>query len=252
MKIAFTCFRCIDDAKKGMDVQYLNAAEVAIQDSPVYRFQCQRGHHQQVLTTTPKFEVLFLAGVGAMRAGYHREAVADFIASVERFHEFLLYVITVDRKGSREGSGELFKGTWDLIKKQSERQLGAFAFAFQLQVGEALVYLPNAKIAFRNDVIHAGQIPSRAEALSFGAACLEYMRRVSDKLVPTIKGWPNPLRLHNFDAVQLAQIDGVDNVQLANWPPQLVNILNRHLGRQSLEEMVGDEARWRGDAAVIA
>ena len=55
------------------------------------------------------------------------------------------------------------------MSKQSERQLGAYISAFMCLNGETPTLLDtNDDVSFRNKVIHAGYVPSEAEAVSFG------------------------------------------------------------------------------------
>jgi hypothetical protein len=57
---------------------------------------------------------------------------------------------------------------WKLVSSQSERQFGAFVFLHAALVGTAPEVLSMKQREFRNDVIHKGYIPARAEALDYG------------------------------------------------------------------------------------
>ncbi len=58
----------------------------------------------------------------------------------------------------------------------SERQLGAFIALYTLDVGEPPKLLNASLVKFRNQVIHQGRIPTRAEALKYGQGVLDIIR----------------------------------------------------------------------------
>ena len=137
-----------------------------------YDTACPEGHRSSTLLQQQRFELLFDIGAYAVLDGYYREAVSSFSGSLERFYEFALRVLLFHTSNS----DKLFKKTWKLVASQSERQLGAFVFAWATKFNEAPEAFPGRLTSFRNDVVHKGKIPSRAEAVEFGDAVLAYMR----------------------------------------------------------------------------
>jgi hypothetical protein len=141
---------------------------------------CSAGHKTAQLVQSPKFEILLEAGAIALLEGFTFEAVADFSAALERYHEFALRVGFVARGLSPEPYAIMFKG----MSKQSEWQLGAFMLLYALEFGEA--YRPNIKMSeIRNSVIHKGQIPTVEEANRYAAyvyeAIFSLFRKLQDK-----------------------------------------------------------------------
>jgi hypothetical protein len=115
-----------------------------------------------------KYEILFEIGVNAIADDYYREAVASFASALERFYEFaigaLLHAANVSRDEVRI--------TWKQISSSSERQLGAFTLLWLRHFGKSPELLSTKHVSFRNDVVHKGRIPERAEAIDFGDSVL--------------------------------------------------------------------------------
>jgi hypothetical protein len=131
-----------------------------------YKFECNRcGQTSEAIIRKENFELLFDFGSWAFLDGYYREAVANFATSLEWFFEF--WVRTIRHKQSV--SDEHFERTWKLMSKHSERQLGAFAMLYLFETGNFPDFLdPNRlKTKFRNDVVYAGKIPNRDEAVRY-------------------------------------------------------------------------------------
>lgn len=163
LQTLISCMQClVDDGLPNFSSLKLER----IPDDGVIDLQCERGHHTFVVLQEAKFEILAEIAVTALGDGYYREAVASFAASLERLYEF--YVQIVCRTHSIDRAA--FEATWKRLKKQSERQLGAFCALYLLEAGEAPVLLPDRQVAFRNEVIHQGRIPSREEAVTYGQA----------------------------------------------------------------------------------
>jgi hypothetical protein len=144
------------------------------QDNGLYRLVCRAGHETVTCVQEQKFEVLFDLALNAVIDGYYREAVASFTSSLERFYEFYIRVLCAKRGLDEATVG----GAWKSVANQSERQLGAYLFAYLLENGLVAPQLPKSKVEFRNDVIHKGKIPSRDEALGYGQAVLEMIAPV--------------------------------------------------------------------------
>lgn len=149
----------------------LRSQVTEIRDDGRYEFKCSFGHQSITLLQQQKFEILFQIGANAIIDGYYREAISSFSSSLERFYEFSLKVFLC-RAGT---SNELFKKSWKSVQNQSERQLGAFIFLWIIHFKDMPSLLETGKVAFRNDVIHKGKIPSMDEAIAYGDSVLEIL-----------------------------------------------------------------------------
>ncbi len=168
--IPIICPRCLPD-----DFHSDNSiAALEFRDDGRYVVTCPNGHKSVMILQQQKFEVLFEIGGYAIIDGYYREAVSSFTSSLERFYEFVMMAILLD-KGI---SPDTFKQTWKLIERQSPRQLGAFIFIYLAEFGVPPTLLSRSKMDFRDEVVHQGKIPSREEALKYGQAILDVVRPI--------------------------------------------------------------------------
>lgn len=175
MKLRINCMQCFQEqGKPSSDFQ-----PVEIRDDGLYSSTCNKGHTTLTVIQEQKFEVLFDFGAMALLDGYPREAVTSIAASLERFYEF--YVLTTCLKHNIDLAE--FQKTWKHVANQSERQFGAYLFAYLIDHngGEAPV-IDNKKPnidnisknniktwkEFRNAVIHKGYIPSTPETVAYG------------------------------------------------------------------------------------
>jgi hypothetical protein len=144
-------------------------ARVEFRDDNRYELTCPVGHVTVTLLQQQKFELLFEIGAYAISDGYYREAVSSFTSALERFYEFAIRVL-MERRGKND---PLFQECWSVVSRQSERQLGAFVFLWAAEFGRKPDLLSNARVEFRNDVIHRGRIPTKEEAVAYGDSVLE-------------------------------------------------------------------------------
>lgn len=165
MRIPIICMPCGHEEP----VPSFDTFQVEIQDAGLYVLRCPRGHETNTCLQEQKFEVLFDLGAHAIVDGYYREAVSSFAASLERFYEFYLSVLAV-KAGIPE---QQFTDVWKRVANQSERQLGAFTFVYLIEEQQIPPILPEKAIAFRNNVIHKGRVPTRDEAISFGCEVMQ-------------------------------------------------------------------------------
>jgi len=122
--------------------------------------------------------MLFEIALNAIIDGYPREAISSFAASVERFFEFSLRVLS----RNRQVMPQIFDVVWRLVSKQSERQLGAFVFLYAASFGEEPHILSNRMTELRNDVIHRGKLPDEKQVLEFGDAAYKVIQTGVQKL----------------------------------------------------------------------
>ena len=155
-------------------------------NSGIYVHTCPMGHTVVHDVKARKFDILFGGGLSAICDGYYREAVANFAACTERFHEFYCEAIAIKNNVSLEA----FKAVWDSQIRFSERQAGAFYIFYLLENGKPAPKLDSLKLSnqvgdykyFRNQVVHNGSIPTRDEALLFGKFTFEYVTSIMNEL----------------------------------------------------------------------
>jgi len=164
MKIFAVCAQCMRD-----DIENADMALVEPNSAGFYKFTCSKGHQSFHVPQESDFEILFEIGCYAIVDGYYREAVSTFSAALERFYEFYLNLVYRKKKIDKD----FYIKSWKEVSNQSERQLGAFIFAWLLENKENPEVLRQKQREFRNDVIHKGFIPSRDQAVNFGQAVLD-------------------------------------------------------------------------------
>lgn len=170
MKILFSgiCYQCFEEAKKKGEKFAKNypplGVAIELNEQGVYSYQCQNKHISWYFLQEPLFQILFDLGVLAISDGYTREAVSSFATSLERFYEFIIKLILI----SDETEEELLLRFWKEISKQSERQYGAYLALYLNKFKKNPHILNNRWIQFRNNVLHAGKIPSEKESTEYG------------------------------------------------------------------------------------
>src|SRR5690242_5124238 len=93
-----------------------------LEENGVYELTCEKGHLTIYGLQNFRFQLLFEMGLGAILDGYYREAVSAFASAVERFHETYIRIVA-ESNGTPAAA---FDASWKHMRKQSERQLGAF------------------------------------------------------------------------------------------------------------------------------
>jgi hypothetical protein len=196
MKIRMPCVEC----RPGYVDEMLL---VDVQNDSLYRLTCPSGHETRVWLQNQKFELLFDSGCLALLDGYFYESVSSIAAALERFLEFYLHIIFLERVVGHEVLAETmkrifasqsgpFEKTWKQVAKQSERQLGAFLFTYLLETGNPPEAIDDRKIesyngkplrSFRNDVIHNGYVPSRAQVIEYGEYIFQFVRAILSELL---------------------------------------------------------------------
>lgn len=155
MKIITRCHQCGPGEE---------AALLEVGNENLHQVICDKGHEWSLVITQQKHEILFEVAAHAIIDGYYREAISSFAASLERYYEFFIKVISVALPG------DVFEKAWKQISSQSERQLGAYIFTYISFYHTLPDTLPQPLTTLRNNVIHKGYIPSRAEAIKLGEA----------------------------------------------------------------------------------
>jgi len=166
---------------------------VALRDDGLLSVNCSNGHATITAIQEQKYEILFDLAVMALLDGYPREAATGMAASLERFYEFSIKVLCAKR-GIDDSK---FRGAWKLVANQSERQFGAFVFAYLLESGAMPSTLDDAKPKqiegqswksrqwkeFRNAVVHKGYIPSSSEVMAYGELVFNHLQELTIWLI---------------------------------------------------------------------
>ena len=145
---------------------------------------CKNGHKTIVCLQNFTFEIHFEIGALALIDGYYAESIFAFAKALERFYEFCIKLFILDDSLSNE-----FEIAWKAVKNNSERQFGAFIFLYLKKFKESPIIFPDQKFEssvkcsqFRNNVIHAGYLPSKEEAIKYGKMIFEYIQKLVVKL----------------------------------------------------------------------
>jgi hypothetical protein len=173
VKINLTCSKCAA-VNGGLATFFLET----IQDDGLYAGACPEGHSLLIATQTLRHEMLFEIALNAIKDGYYREAVSSFAASVERYFEFAIRVISK----KSEVSSKNFELAWKQVKSQSERQVGAYIFAYVMAFREMPCLRYEKMKEFRNEVIHKGLLPGKRKTLEFGCMAYEVIQEGIQKL----------------------------------------------------------------------
>lgn len=174
---------------------------VELTDSYYYEFTCQKGHKNKFFLALPRYAILFDMGISAYLDGYYREAVMDFAASYERFHEYCIYLILWNEKSLQSDDLAVL---WKQMAHQSERQLGAFTALYYKQLGKIPVDYPRKAVEFRNDVTHKGYFPTKEETYQYALNVAEHIKAI----IPTLSEHYGFDPRGNYPALRIAQEKG--------------------------------------------
>lgn len=167
MEVLTVCMQC--QIENGVP-NFASFRMSAIPDDLIIRQVCVAGHVTHTVLQNDRFELLSELALLALIDGYYREAVVNFSAMIERLHEFYIRVVA-EKRGISE---DTLRRIWKTMVSQSERQLGAFAMAYTFEHGEPAPQLrADTEVKFRNDVVHKGKFPTRAETVAYGQACFD-------------------------------------------------------------------------------
>lgn len=177
------CLSCFDRMTKFATAPSLVLLSDYLRDGTC-ELSCENGHKTIVCLQQFLFEIHFQIGALALLDGYYAESTFAFAKALERFYEFCIKLFTLE-----DSLPEGFEMAWKSIKKQSERQLGAFIFLYLKRFKECPPIFPDQKITsslkcseFRNNVIHEGYLPSKDEAFAYGKMIFEYIQQLIVKL----------------------------------------------------------------------
>ena len=166
MRVMAECMVCHEEARSEGKVpeageysaDLVENVIAEVDDGFLAYFECSKGHRSIGYLNKHRFEVLLESGLLAYTSGFHSEAVLSFSASLERLFE--LFIRTALHK--RQISFADIDNMWKQLKKQSERQLGAFHLLHLIEIGKPYTVSPNI-VEFRNKVVHQGYVPTATE-----------------------------------------------------------------------------------------
>ena len=135
---------------------------------------------------------------------------------------------------------DYFKNSWKQVKNQSERQIGAFLFAYLILIGEA--YSINTKMSeFRNKVIHKGYTPTDKEVAEYA----NYVLFEINKICMILKDknlWQYVVDtfLRNIDNA-IKEADLVDNcTNIAQTSVINLTIGDKLFGKKSFDQAIAE------------
>ena len=180
MKLTFSCSHCsVEKGKNMASVPQITTKRpkreyitVDVVDDNIYKFVCGLGHISIVYVQNLKFEMLFESGINAYFEGFYAESILTMTASLERFHEFFIELICL-KNGIKL---DAYKKTFQLVSKQSERQLGAFYILYLNTFNKEPIMFPQKKVEFRNEVIHKGKIPISKDVEDYAESVFYYIK----------------------------------------------------------------------------
>ena len=181
MKIKVICQQCFH---KGYLSESNLFEKIILQESTLYHFRCKHQHDNLVLLQAFKFEILFESGLCAINDKYYLEAVLSLTASLERFYEFAIKILSTGNGLSFDDFEKLYKQ----ISNQSERQLGAFLFLYSYVYKQLPELLDNRYVKFRNQVVHKGYLPSEEEVIDYAKEIYKNIKYYYIQLRQNYKG----------------------------------------------------------------
>jgi hypothetical protein len=143
-----------------------------LDDEFVFTTTCPDSHENTFVFNNYRFQVLFHLGMVSLQEGYYREAIFNFATAVERFYEFFIEVIMTQHGISYD----TFNSTWRHVAAQSERQLGAYIFAYLMHFKTEPMIMKQKQIELRNSVIHKGRLASKIDAEVYGKDVYDYIQ----------------------------------------------------------------------------
>ena len=188
MLLPILCKECSNDER---------FQQIELTDSIEYDVLCKNGHRQKLFLSTPKYEILFQAGIEAIKAGFYSEAIINFATCLERFYEFGIQCLLLNGyKGYEDFKEQLvqFEMIWKPgFSSKSEKQMGGFLILYLQILRKAPPYF-EAKFAqkiglsfgnkitspvhLRNEVAHKGYIATYNQAVSYGECVFQYCKEV--------------------------------------------------------------------------
>lgn len=228
MRMLISCMNCFQaDGKPAEDMM-----RVEIEDSGLYTTTCNRGHVGYTFLQNLKYELLFDFGCVALINEYPREAVANFVSCIERFHEVCIKAFCLNHGVTEDVVTRL----WKSVDNQSERQLGAFYFLFLIVFKrEPPEFITDTKnVKFRNAVLHKGYIPKQQEAFEYGKKIFQYIDEISVLLNDSLKEAVDKIRFDYFRSLR----EKINNEQHSVMTIPTALDMTRKYDERSFEDVI--------------
>lgn len=148
---------------------YRSSMRGSAYDEETVDMVCSQGHNLKMVINVPKYVLLFENGLKAYNDEYYFEAFTCFYASLESFRvEFTKNFLNDKYNFSCQESNEFIHNL-----HLSERIFGAFALAYQVIFEKSAprkgaTDFKSDDVKLRNDVFHAGRIPTKEEVFNMG------------------------------------------------------------------------------------
>lgn len=185
MKIFTQCIVCV----KELGHPSFEPIFVAFDDNLIASGTCSRGHKFNNVLQANKFEIFMDCGADAIIKEYPLEACFNFAMAREN-----LFLFAVEIMLDETQQDDYLK----IIKKQSERILGAFSALYFINFQKVFKFdkkqsgIKDDIVKFRNDLVHQGKIPTLLEANAYGEAIYNEMDEIIQNLQTKYKS-----RIHN-------------------------------------------------------
>jgi hypothetical protein len=240
MRVHGICHTCLENkAQLSLSDEGVWIALGDVGEDGLYIGECPRGHRIAAVLQLLRHELLFDSACLALLDGYHREAIASFAASLERFYEFCVRVFC-----RHSGIGvEHVDAAWRHVAVQSERQLGAFHFLYLAHSRQPYWGEDQKLVTLRNGVVHKGRFASRADATRYGAHVYSVITRLVDELRETASEALNAQATQEFFSTFKGKIAKGMNVQTIGPGTCPISIVNVGL-RPSFDEALSRMAIW--------
>lgn len=155
---------------------HLSSMRGSAYDAETVDMVCSQGHNLKMVINVPRYILLFENGLKAYNDEYYFEAFTCFYASLESFRvEFTKTFMNEKYHFTLQESNDFIK-----VLHRSERIFGAFALAYRVVFDKPAP--KNGAIGFvvrdvelRNDVFHAGKIPSKDEVFNMGEKIYKFI-----------------------------------------------------------------------------
>lgn len=183
MKVNVNCYTCLNSGNNSKFIILHETGKLA-------RFTCPEGHLNECAITNAPFDLLFSQACYSLIDYNVREAVGNYISSLERFYE---HIIKIDLLANKVPYSEI-QDYWKGLKGSSERQFGAFqssyfnifkrpffsdiASIFGAKSGKSFY---ENKMKLRNDVVHNGHFISLEAASKFGEFVWKVIKSVQNQ-----------------------------------------------------------------------
>lgn len=232
MKLRLECPECY------FDQDPLDEFVVEFRDDGLYELTCSKGHKIISILRQFKFEILSTIAAYAIKDGYYREAVSSFTSSLERFYEFYIKTMLVESGISSEVIAE----AWNTIASQSERQLGAFILLYTNYHKQPPALLSQSKVSFRNDVIHKGKIPTKAEAIDYGNSVLNLIRPVLSKLKSNYRSSIDKMVMEHIQPAWDRNTAGSNVTTISTTTIISIDIDDENYNKKTIEDFLSDHS----------